>query len=232
MNKDYLTSPFNDDNFKNTFELLKSIREMTESTVNVLKPTFDTVNSLPIKDIANMVNQNTLEISAAFPKLDYIKEISQEISVLFHDNNIMLAQQVSDNFSSLIKSNLPNMKHINSYLSSVSYELFSKDIFIDAYENVENNSFTSNSETKENIITEPDKIRTLQYAFFEFIISCKLFKESLNNKISYSFDRLLSNYGFSTGLSSLVVLIKPNDPLFPIVTFLIVGIVQEIFKEK
>ena len=48
MNKDYLTSDFNDDNFKNTFELLKSIREMTESTVNVLKPTFDTVYSLQI----------------------------------------------------------------------------------------------------------------------------------------------------------------------------------------
>nr|DAM36493.1 MAG TPA: hypothetical protein [Caudoviricetes sp.] len=43
---------------------------------------------------------------------------------------------------------------------------------------------------------------------------------------------MLSNYGFSTALSSLITLIKPNDPLFPITIFLIMGIVQEIFREK
>jgi len=232
MNKDYLTSPFNDDNFKNTFELLKSIREMTENTVNMLKPTFDTINSLPLTDIANMVNQSTLTINAALPNLDYIKEISQEISTLSQNSNIMLVQQFSENLSSLINSNIPNLKNINPYLASVSFESFYKDSFIGTHQEEEKYSSPANSKNKDDIVIESEKVEALKYAFFEFIISCKLYKESLNHNISYSFERTLSNFGYSSALSTLISLVKPNDPLFLVMIFLIMGVIQNVFKEK
>lgn len=68
--------------------------------------------------------------------------------------------------------------------------------------------------------------------FFDFVIACKLYKESLNHMVSYSFDRVLSNFGLSSALSSLVALIEPTNPIFSIATFLIMGMIQEIFKEK
>ncbi|WP_251713135.1 hypothetical protein [Lactococcus ileimucosae] len=231
MNKDYLTSPFNDETFSNSIAVVKSIRQNNKillsavqniPKINLSQLYFSSSNVEKIIRESKISSYSNELINSTFPATKFIELYAQQA-------HVRKIQELTRNYSNLLKSSHYPFKHL--YLSD-TFESFIKDETINTDEKIETNDLPSNSESEVDIVTKAEKIQALQNAFFEFVVSCKLLKESLNHSISYSFDRLLSNYGFASALSSLIVLVKPNDPLFPIIIFLIMGIVQEIFRKK
>lgn len=231
MNKDYFMSPFNDKSFSNSIAIVKAIQQNNKVLLSAV-PNIPKINlsqlHLSSSNAGKIIRESKISsysnelINSTFPTTKFIELYSQQA-------HVRKIQELTKNYSNLLKSSHYPFK--NLYLSDI-FELFIEDEFIDTDEKIEANDLPSNSESEVDIVTKAEKIQALQNAFFEFVISCKFLKESLDHKVSYSFDRLLSNYGFSTALSSLITLIKPNDPLFPITLFLIMGIIQEIFREK
>jgi hypothetical protein len=234
MTKDYLTSPFNDEIVSSTFSTTQSIQKHTSAILSV-------VDSIPKVDLSHIytIPDNTIKIlndtiSTTYSKdlFDSIHTISKTIQSFTQPDYLRQIHEITKSYSDLIK--VVSTPYQNLELSNLlrDFESFIEDETIYTDEKIETNNLPSNSESEVDIVTKAEKIQALQNAFFEFILSCKLLKESLNHSVSYSFDRLLSNYGFSSALSSLIALIKPNDPLFPITIFLIMGIIQEIFRKK
>ena len=234
MNKDYLTSPFNDKNLNAALSTAHSIQQHNEAILSAINgiPKIDLSHVYTISDNTLKMLNDTISTPYLQDALDSIHTASRAIQSFTQPNYLHQIQEITKNYSNLIKA--ISTPYQNLELSNIlrNLESFVEDEAINTDEKIETNDLPSDSKSEVDIVTKEKKIQALQNAFFEFVISCKLLKESLNHNISYSFDRLLSNYGFSTALSSLITLIKPNDPLFPITIFLIMGIVQEIFREK
>lgn len=234
MNKDYLTSPFNDTNLNVALSAARSIQQHNEVVLSIISnvPKIDLSHIYTNLDNTLKILNDTISTTYLQDALDSIHTASKAIQSFNHPNYLHQVQEITKSYSDLIKTTSNPLHNLDLSNILTDFESFIKDETINTDEKIETNDLPSNSESEVDIVTKAEKIQALQNAFFEFVVSCKLLKESLNHSISYSFDRLLSNYGFASALSSLIVLVKPNDPLFPIIIFLIMGIVQEIFRKK
>lgn len=248
MTKDYLTSPFNDMDSKRISNTIDSISKTLEMYKSIMPETYLTPDFLPIYKAINLMSSIKYPIdiftnlpkinpgSFAFPNQLAANLSKNQINSAFEliNRNEKVFREIQSSLSFLSTSNIfSNTSPGNSILSiQENLELLIKNSAINTNQEVKPNSFQSGTKSKGDVNSKTEKIETLQYALFEFVVSCKLFKESLNHGVSYSFDRILSNFGYSSALSTLISLVKPNDPLFLIIIFLIIGITQDIFKEK
>ncbi|HAV95973.1 MAG TPA: hypothetical protein DCW64_10015 [Lactococcus lactis] len=248
MTKDYLTSPFNDMDLKRISNTIDSISKTLEMYKSIMPVTYLTPDVLPIYKAINLMSSIKYPIdiftnlpkinpdSFAFPNQLAANLSKNQINSAFEliNRNEKVFREIQSSLSFLSTSNIfSNTSPGNSILSiQENLELLIKNSAINTNQEVKPNSFQSGTKSKGDVNSKTEKIETLQYALFEFVVSCKLFKESLNHGVSYSFDRILSNFGYSSALSTLISLVKPNDPLFLIIIFLIIGITQDIFKEK
>lgn len=248
MTKDYLTSPFNDMDSKRISNTIDSISKTLEMYKSIMPATYLTPDFLPIYKAINLMSSIKYPIdiftnlpkinpgSFAFPNQLTANLSKNQINSAFEliNRNEKVFREIQSSLSFLSTSNIfSNTSPGNSILSiQENLELLIKNSAINTNQEVKPNSFQSGTKSKGDVNSKTEKIETLQYALFEFVVSCKLFKESLNHGVTYSFDRILSNFGYSSALSTLISLVKPNDPLFLIIIFLIIGITQDIFKEK
>lgn len=236
MNKDYLTSPLNDDFLEHYKEFQSNVMRTYET---VSEMNFSHRNQeLIVKAFRDhpLTNYNQNLILAAqrnhvgnFERMSrfYNKEMLGELTKKAMKQHAAVYGIPIKIFNEVDKNNIKEL--LNKYLLEM---IDIEKQFISSNQKVEKKNLPSDTERKVDINIEPQQIQALQYAFFDFVIACKLYKESLNHTVSYSFDRVLSNFGLSSALSSLVALIEPTNPIFSIATFLIMGMIQEIFKEK
>lgn len=216
MNEDYL-SPFNDDFIIS----IQSLQDSMKIFLKSLEPIQEAVK--PLQKIIN--EQYTLPTSQVSIMIDNIKNLP-----IYNPNDKVL-DSLKNIREYVVEMNSLSINHLNL---EHSFDLLLKDNFINPSKNIQNQSFPINSKSEVYKNIETKKIQALREACFKFAFACKRFKESFDFKhnISSPVDRILSNFGFSSAISELLSLIKPNDPLFTIMIFFIIGVFQEIFKKE
>ena len=211
----------NDEHFPDIFseDILYAIKEIT----NI--PKISISDYEPFLNFATNIRKDYITYIS-----DSIFDATSLISTLPIYNFDFKIDIIGSNLSSYISE--INSNNINFRNLNLCFDSLFQNLYINTSYYKQANCFPTYSENVPDENVETEKINELKVAFFNFSFSCQRFKNSYEtiHSTPYFANQVLSNFGFSSALAELISLIKPDDPLFTIVTFLMIGIYQEIFK--
>lgn len=218
MNKDYLTSPFNDNSFNNVLDLAKKNHE---NIISMLNPTFKLIDSLPITKIYESIIPN-IPTTLYAEQFEKTKALSSEFINFYKGSYIVQAQEIAKSYSDLIKATSAPLDLSNIL---TSFDSFIKDEAKRPNQEPKKSCSQINTKSEVNIITESDKVNNLKYAFINFQFHAEIFKEFFHKPYSYISERKIVVFGVANAFVYLVTLAAQIHPLLPFWLFSITSIV-------
>ena len=227
MNKDYLTSPFNDEIVSGTFSVTQSIQEHTSAILSV-------VDSIPKVDLSHIytISDNTIKIlndtiSTTYSKdlFDSIHTISKTIQSFTQPDYLRQIHEITKSYSDLIKASSNPIPDIDLSNILTGFESFIKEETQHPNQEPKQNCSRIYSKGEENIITKPDKIENLNIAFINFKFQAEKFKEVFHKSYSYASERKVVVFGVTNAFVYLVTSAAQIHPLLPFWIFSIVSVI-------
>lgn len=152
--------------------------------------------------------------------------ISEAIATFNNSSNSSLIKQLTENYSEIV-SPITSFYIQTLDLSKIvsSFESLIKEHPINSNQEIKEEGSPSDSKSKENIVTEPDKVKILNYAFCNFYFHVDRFKEVFHKSYSYTSERKVVVFGIANAFVYLVTTAAQIHPLLPFWIFSITSII-------
>lgn len=152
--------------------------------------------------------------------------ISEAIATFNKSSNSLLIKQLTENYSEIV-SPITSFYIQTLDLSKIvsSFESLIKEHPINSSQEIKEEGSPSDSKSKENIVTEPDKVKILNYAFSNFYFHVDRFKEVFHKSYSYTSERKVVVFGIANAFVYLVTTAAQIHPLLPFWLFSITSII-------
>jgi hypothetical protein len=163
MEKDYLTSLFIDDSFKNTLEIA---RNNHENIIRMINPTLSLIDSLPISKVYESIIPNLPILAIQEIQSEKIKKLTSQFQDYYKASYINQAQEIAKSYSKLIETSGFNIKTFNFSKALPDFESLIKEIDIDTQqeENQSTTDFVTTSSPKDNRTQNKNDIKNLSVA--------------------------------------------------------------------
>ncbi|MGM7415641.1 hypothetical protein [Lactococcus lactis] len=161
MEKDYLTSLFIDDSFKNTLEIA---RNNHENIIRMINPTLSLIDSLPISKVYESIIPNLPILAIQEIQSEEIKKLTSQFQDYYKAS--FQAQEIAKRYSKLIETSGFNIKTFNFSKALPDFESLIKEIDIDTQqeENQSTTDFVTTSSPKDNRTQNKNDIKNLSVA--------------------------------------------------------------------
>ena len=227
MNKDYLTSPFNDKNLNAALSTAHSLQQHNEAILSVINgiPKIDLSHVYTISDNTLKILNDTLSAPYLQDALDSIHTASRVIQSFTQPNYLHQIQEITKNYSNLIKAISTPYQNLDLSNILTDFESFIKEESKNPNQEPKQSCSQINSKSEENIKTESDKVENLYIAFINFEFHAERFKEVFHKSYSYASERKVVVFGVANAFTYLVTSAAQVHPLLPFWIFSIVSVI-------
>lgn len=227
MNKDYLTSPFNDKNLNATLSTAHSIQQHNEAILSVINgiPKIDLSHVYTISDNTLKILNDTLSAPYLQDALDSIHTASRAIQSFTQPNYLHQIQEITKNYSDLMKITSNPLQNLDLSNILTDFESFIKEESKNPNQEPKQSCSQINSKSEENIKTESNKVENLNIAFINFEFHAERFKEVFHKSYSYASERKVVVFGVANAFAYLVTSAAQVHPLLPFWIFSMVSVI-------
>ena len=227
MNKDYLTSPFNDKNLNAALSTVHSIQQHNEAILSVINgiPQIDLSHVYTISDNTLKILNDTISTTYLQDALDSIHTASRAIQSFTQPNYLHQIQEITKNYSDLMKITSNPLQNLDLSNILTDFESFIKEESKNPNQEPKQSCSQINSKSEENIKTESDKVENLNIAFINFEFHAERFKEVFHKSYSYASERKVVVFGVANAFAYLVTSAAQVHPLLPFWIFSIVSVI-------
>lgn len=227
MNKDYLTSPFNDKNLNAALSTVHSIQQHNEAILSVINgiPQIDLSHVYTISDNTLKILNDTISTTYLQNALDSIHTASRAIQSFTQPNYLHQIQEITKNYSDLMKITSNPLQNLDLSNILTDFESFIKEESKNPNQEPKQSCSQINSKSEENIKTESDKVENLNIAFINFEFHAERFKEVFHKSYSYASERKVVVFGVANAFAYLVTSAAQVHPLLPFWIFSIVSVI-------
>lgn len=227
MNKDYLTSPFNDTNLNVALSAARSIQQHNEVVLSIISnvPKIDLSHVYTNLDNTLKILNDTISTTYLQDALDSIHTASKAIQSFNHPNYLHQVQEITKSYSDLIKTTSNPLHNLDLSNILTDFESFIKEEAKHPNQEPKQSCSQINSKSEENIKTESDKVENLSIAFINFEFHAERFKEVFHKSYSYASERKVVIFGVANTFTYLVTSAAQVHPLLPFWIFSIVSVI-------
>lgn len=227
MNKDYLTSPFNDKNLNAALSTGNSIQQHNEAVLSIISnvPKIDLSHVYTIPDNTIKILKDTIISTYSQDVLNSIHTTSKTIQSFTQPNYLNQIQKITKSYSDLIKTAYNPLQDLDLSNILTDFESFIKEEAKHPNQEPKQSCSQINSKSEENIKTESDKVENLNIAFINFEFHAERFKEVFHKSYSYASERKVVVFGVANAFAYLVTSAAQVHPLLPFWIFSIVSVI-------
>ena len=227
MNKDYLTSPFNDKNLNVALSTAHSIQKHNELVLSIISniPKIDLSHIYTISDNTLKILNDTICTTYLQDALDSIHTTSKAIQSFTQPNYLHQIQEITKSYSDLIKTTSNPLQNLDLSNILTDFESFIEEEAKRPNQEPKQSRSQINSKSEGNIKTESDKVENLNIAFINFEFHAERFKEVFHKSYSYASERKVVVFGVANAFAYLVTSAAQVHPLLPFWIFSIVSVI-------